>query len=70
MLPLAYQLFFDISVLRQQVPTPSQRLCGRFVPGKIKGHYFVPELPVIHSPAVFVLGKQQLGKQILARLSP
>jgi hypothetical protein len=34
--------------------------------GKIKGHCLVAELPFIHPRIIFVLGKQQLGKQILA----
>ena len=38
--------------------------------GEIGGHRLIPELPISHPGAVFVLGKQKPGKKVIARALP
>src|SRR4029078_6857689 len=43
-LPFRHQLIFNIRVLREQIPAPSERQGGRLVPGEIKRHRLVAKL--------------------------
>ena len=52
-------------MLREEIPSPDQRVGGGFVAGEEEGHDFVAELAVGHAGLIdFVAGGDELGKKV------
>ncbi len=59
------ELAFDFGMLRQEIPSPDERVGSGFVAGEEKGHDFVAELTVGHAGLIdFVAGSDEFGQQI------
>ena len=58
------QFRFHRGILREQQPSPRERVRRRFVPCQKNRHRFIAQLPVAHARTIFVLCREQHRQQI------